>query len=69
MGRGDLSADFEATPNVTDHIGWSMTEFPSRRERAWSLTFRHVDSEDPTLGWRALAQLADPGGGRIAMTL
>jgi hypothetical protein len=61
--RGDLDADFEAAPSPSDRIEWQTIAPPNRAQRAWSLTYRHVDHDDQTLGWRSLVQLTESEAG------
>jgi hypothetical protein len=56
----DVASDFTAAPNATDRVEWSNIDSPDGTDRAWSMTFRHADADDPTLGWRVLAELAAP---------
>ncbi len=61
--RGDLDTDFEVDPSTIDRIEWQAIGARGRAPRAWSLTYRHVDHDDRTLGWRSLVQLteSEPG--------
>lgn len=60
---GDLDADFEADFSLSDRIEWQAIAAPDRAQRAWSLTYRHVDHDDQTLGWRSLVQLTESEAG------
>jgi len=60
VAKQDVTTDFRAEPNATDRVEWAYVESPDGVGRGWSMIFRHADSEDPSLGWRVLAELAAP---------
>ncbi len=60
--RPDPSTDIDITFNTTDHVEALPATSEATGRRGWSLTYRHVDNEDPSLGWRVLAQLSEPNG-------
>jgi hypothetical protein len=59
---GSASLDFATQLTDTDSVEWLTDESDTTGERAWSMTFRHRDSDDETLGWRSLAQLTESSG-------
>ncbi len=64
----DANEDFRVAPNETDEISWNADRSQDGERRAWSLIFRHVDHDDPSLRWRVLAQLSLTEG-RVRFTV
>ncbi len=46
----------------TDQVEWSAFDGGETNDRGWALTYRHRDTDDSTLGWRAICELSETDG-------